>query len=170
MKQLFKNRTFLTALIALVLVLGISAKSAMAYFTTYVKAQGGYTLTLGENSEIEEKVKDMTKSISIKNTGEQPEFVRVKVFYGSATGVTVTYNPSSGWSQGDDGYWYYDQALEVDESTSILEVKIEADSEKTSSFNVVVIQECTGITPEGTADWTHIEKHVEDENDVGGGE
>lgn len=170
MKKLLKNKTFWTVLIALTLVIGVSVKGAMAYFTTYVTAQGGYELTLGDEGQIEEDVKDMTKIVSIKNTGTQPEYVRVKVFYGSATGVTVTYEAGDGWTKGDDDYWYYDKVLAVGESTSVLNVKITADETVTPEFNVVVVQECTSVNADGTANWNNIEEKKVDSTNVGGGE
>lgn len=169
MKKVCKNKTFWTVLIAFMLIVGVSVKSAMAYFTTYVTAKGGYELTLSDEGEIEEKVADMTKSISLKNTGEQPEYVRVKVFFGSQTGVSVEYSAESGWSQGDDGYWYYDEVLPVGGSTSILKVKLTADESVVPSFNVVVIQECTSVTKDGTADWSNVEERKIDEKNSEGG-
>lgn len=165
MKKLLKNKTFWTVLIALTLVVGVSVKGAMAYFTTYVTAKGGYALELGDEGQIEEEVKDMTKIVSVKNTGTQPEYVRVKVFFGSATGVTVTYEPTTGWSQHDDGYWYYSEVVQPGESTSVLNIKITADETVTPEFNVVVVQECSS-----SSDFAVIEDKKVDSQDVGGGE
>ena len=81
--RFMKNKTFWLGAAAIVMAGSLTAQSAMAYFTTYVKAKGGYEITLGSETEIEEKVKDMTKEITISNTGKTDCYVRVKVFCGS---------------------------------------------------------------------------------------
>lgn len=47
-----KNKTFWLGAAAIVLAGSVSVQSAMAYFTTYVKAKGGYEITLGSQTEI----------------------------------------------------------------------------------------------------------------------
>ena len=69
--KFFKNKTFWLGAAAIVMAGSLTAQSAMAYFTTYVKAKGGYEITLGSETEIEEKIKDMTKEITISNTGRE---------------------------------------------------------------------------------------------------
>ena len=50
-------KTICLAAVVLTLVAGIAVENAMAYFTTYVTARGGYTVDLGfTRTEIEEKV------------------------------------------------------------------------------------------------------------------
>lgn len=56
-----KNRKIVVlSAAALVLAGSMTIHSAMAYFTTNVSAQGGYTLSLGSKTEIEENVEAMT--------------------------------------------------------------------------------------------------------------
>jgi hypothetical protein len=132
----------LLAAAALVLVLGVSVGTAMAYFTTYATAKGGVPVTLGAKTTIHEEYDDWTKTVSIENTGEVPVFVRAKLIAGSQITVTVE---GTGWSQGKDGYWYYKEALPVGGKTQNLVASIEKDADMTSSFNVVVVQECTPV-------------------------
>ncbi len=68
--RFMKNKTFWLGAAAIVMAGSMTAQSAMAYFTTYVKAKGGYEITLGSETEIEEKVKDMTKEEAFKMIDE----------------------------------------------------------------------------------------------------
>lgn len=146
MRKIWKNKTFWLTAAALLLVGGMSIKETMAYFTTYVEAQGGYTVSLGPYTEIGETVNNMTKQITISNTGSVDCYVRVKVFSGSL--VEITYSGSSSWSKGADDYWYYKDIVPVGGNTGVLQATIsplEGFEENFSSFNVVVIQECTPV-------------------------
>ena len=51
-----KKRTLILAVLAVVLVLSASIGSAVAYFTTYATARGGYVIHLGGRTEIEEDI------------------------------------------------------------------------------------------------------------------
>ena len=48
-----KKRTLILAVLAVVLVLSSGIGSAIAYFTTYATARGGYVIHLGGKTEIE---------------------------------------------------------------------------------------------------------------------
>ncbi len=171
-KKFLKNKIFWLAMIAVVLVGSVSVQSAMAYFTTYVKAEGGYEITLGDETEIEEDVKDMTKSISIKNTGETDCYVRVKVFCGSQLNISysgaVDGSGNQYWTLDDDGYWYYKDILKVGESSEVLNAKIELPEDYKDTFNVIVVQECTPVQykEDGTAyaDWN---AKIDTKTDIG---
>ena len=116
---------------------------AMAYFTTYVSAAGGYRVTLGSYTEIQEDVSDMTKHIVIQNTGETECYVRVKVFGGSL--YELSYEAGESWTQGEDGYWYYQQIVPAGGQTSQLNASITVPENSTETFQIVVIQECTPV-------------------------
>lgn len=152
-----KTKVFWLTVAALVFLAGAAVPPAMAYFTTYVEAEGGYPITLGNETTIEEKVENMEKHIVLTNTGESDCFVRVKVFAGSQ--ITLTMSGSS-WNQGEDGYWYYSDIVPVSGNTEELLAKIAVPEEYKESFNVVVVQECTPVLYEedGTpyADWNRI--------------
>ena len=58
-----KTKVFWLTAAALVFLAGAAVPPAMAYFTTYVEAEGGYPITLGNETTIEEKVENMEKHI-----------------------------------------------------------------------------------------------------------
>lgn len=155
--KFLKNKTFWLGVAAIVMAGSLTAQSAMAYFTTYVKAKGGYEITLGSETEIEEKVKDMTKEITISNTGKTDCYVRVKVFCGSQLDIkfsgAVDNKGNDYWTLGDDGYWYYKDVLPAGSKSEVLKAKIEVPEDYKDTFNVVVVQECTPVqyNADGTA-------------------
>ena len=133
----------------------------MAYFTTYSTAGGGVTMNMGFTETIpNEEVDENGKHITITNTGDYDCFVRVKAF----APVELTYNaPDGGWTDGGDGYWYYDEVLPAGETTSHelnITYKFPSGDEKPEEFNIVVIEECTPVLyqEDGTpyADWNHV--------------
>ncbi|MCI9217556.1 MAG: hypothetical protein HFG95_10890 [Dorea sp.] len=145
---------------ALGLVAALTIESSMAYFTTYVSAEGGHVVNIGARTEIQEEVSEMTKHITLLNTSDRGDcFVRLMVFYGA--GVSVTYSDVEGkgdWYDGGDGYWYYRPILPMGEKTSQLDVSIDttglvkpgtdpntAAEYIKDKFNVVVVQECTPV-------------------------
>ena len=164
-KRRFSNKTLFAAA-ALVLAGTAGIGQASAYFTTYVTAAGGYPVTLGYETEIEEKVDSMTKHIMIYTTGESDCYVRVKVFSGSQFGIH--FKSDGGWSQSADGYWYYDKTLPVGGTTSELQAEIEVPQDNTDTFNIVVVQECTPVlwdeNGEPYADW---ERMADTTTDIG---
>ena len=56
-----KTKVFWLTAAALVFLAGAAVPPAMAYFTTYVEAEGGYPITLGNETTIEEKVENIIK-------------------------------------------------------------------------------------------------------------
>ena len=161
------KKTVCAAAIALALVAGASAGSARAYFTTFATARGGNQITVGTKTQITEQFSDWTKRIQLSNTGTAECYVRARVFAGSTYGLE--YSGSTGWRDGGDGYWYYDEILPAGGVTGELQVKItlpavtvedpalETPPPYTEDFNVVVIQECTAVLYEEDgipyADW-----------------
>ena len=175
MKRLMKTKTFWLAAAATILVGSISVSEAMAYFTTYVTAKGGYSITLGTGSSMEEQVENMTKKITISNTGATECYVRVKVFSGDM--VDISYSGATDgkgtayWSKNEsDGYWYYKDIVPVGGKTEVLQAKIHVPEGFEESFDVIVIQECTPVlyTEDGTpfADW---ERKMDTKTDIGTG-
>lgn len=145
MRQFFKRKSTWIAAAALGLTISLSVGSAMAYFTTYAEAEGGYTVSIGSSTRTKEEFSNWTKHVQVENTGDTECYVRVKAFAGNQ--FQLSYSGEAGaWSQGDDGYWYYNQILQPGETTSELLIKIENIPEEfKDSFNVVVVQECTKV-------------------------
>ena len=113
-----KKRTLFLAVLAVVLVLSASIGSAVAYFTTYATARGGYVIHLGGRTEIEEDIVNNRKTVRIFNRaqsdediGKYPVFVRVKAFADSDGTLDYDANAGSLWQPKNDGYWYYQKPL-----------------------------------------------------------
>ena len=147
---------FLAAAITLI-ISAVAVKPTMAYFTDTTKAEGGFQIKIGDGDpEIHEEVSGMTKKITIKNTGDYPIFVRAKAIY--PDDCKVTFEPTGGWSDGGDGYYYYDNPVAPKESTpedTPLTLKISRAETSTGDFNVIIVQEATRVSYDenGKVDW-----------------
>ncbi len=137
---------FIIAAIALV-ISTVAVKPAMAFFTDTVTTSGGFKISVGDGTpEIDEKVEDLTKKITIKNTGDYPIFVRAKAIY--PDNCTVTLTVTEGWSDGGDGYYYYANPIAPGESTPVdtpLTLAITRKVGDTGTFNVIIVQEATKV-------------------------
>ena len=86
-----KLKKLLLPLLAAVLVLSAAVPSAMAYFTTYTRAKGGYTIRLSRTTTITEEYGDWQKSVTIQNTEGGAVFVRARAYIGEASGIQLGY-------------------------------------------------------------------------------
>lgn len=154
-----KRAGYSIAFLAFVMVLTAGVGRAWAYFTTYASAQGGITIELGNETEIEETFSSWTKHLTItSDAGSEPVYVRARA-YGSGR-YPLEYS-GTGWQAGDDGYYYYNEILPGGGSTSELLVGIkdvpDQEIENGTMFNVIVIYESTPVmyNEDGTpyADW-----------------
>ncbi len=142
-----KKRSIVLAVFAAVLVLASSIGAAVAYFTTYVTANGGYVIHIENETHIHEDVGKGQKVIRIENTGEGPVFVRVKAFNGDDFNVEMDpESPSTNWEYKlEDGYWYYRDVVNPGDNTSELTLKItdikDQQWEDGDVRNVIVIYE-----------------------------
>lgn len=128
-----KKRTLLLAVLAVVLVLSSSIGSAVAYFTTYAKARGGYVIHLGGRTEIEEKWDQGQKLVQISNISEQgldngkyPVFVRARAFCDSDLELSYTSDPEGAWQKDENNVCYYQSALYTGDTSSILKIRVVA--------------------------------------------
>lgn len=154
--------SILLAALALILVLGANLRGAMAYFTTYVVAEGGYPIRLGSSDDFHEEISNWTKrlSVEISEDSEDAVYVRARGFCGSL--YTLSYDDVAGnWTDGGDGWYYYNILLHPGEGTTVLDVHIEgvpAEPEEGEGFHVVVVYETTPVQyrEDGTpyADWS----------------
>ncbi|MCH5191511.1 MAG: hypothetical protein J1F23_05035 [Oscillospiraceae bacterium] len=160
-----KKKSIFLFVLSIALIFATSINSALAYFTTYAEASGGYTLHLGGGyvitgggQDIKEEFSDWTKRVTITNDPDgQPVFVRARAFSGSEYSLSYA---GDDWTAGEDGYWYYDRILNGGENTTELRVRIEdipADVDIGDHFNVVVIYETTPVAYDENgnpyADW-----------------
>ena len=148
-----KTKWLLVALtVGMIVTAGIG--QALAYFTTYAEAQGGYPIYLGDRTEITENFRDWTKIVTIHNEADSAEPVWIRVIAYSAYPMTFT---GTDWEPGADGYYYYANPVNAGGDTSSLEIKIhdkddagknpekpDEDSPK-KDFNVIVIYESTPV-------------------------
>ena len=131
-----KRRNIFLLVVALVLVLSMTVGLTMAYFSDSTEAEGGIPVTLGGQTTIIEKQNDDNKVIQIKNTGETDVVVRVAVY-----GPTEISYSGDGWTNGGDGYYYYDSILPAGGTSSKLTAKWDVPEDLGDDYAVVVIQE-----------------------------
>lgn len=160
-----KRLNILLSGLLLVMILSTSIGTALAYFTANTQAEGAVPITLGDREEINENFDNWVKHVTITSDEDsEPVFIRAKVFYSVASGLTVSIKDgNNGWSLGEEGYYYYDKIVKGGGKTDPLDVaigNIPQDAEEGDEFNVVVIYESTPVRYEadGTAyaDWDHI--------------
>lgn len=142
-----KKNNVILAFLAAGLVAASSVGSAWAYFTTYVEAQGGHAISLGDQTTIEESFSSWTKHVAITaDEGSEPVYVRAKAY---CSAYTVTYSDESGkWTPGSGDYYYYSDILRAKETTDELLVQIRdvpSDEVEQKDFNVIVIYETTPV-------------------------
>ena len=147
--QILKRRAFAVALI--VICLAISAIGTLAYYTAEERAHnvittGGVEIEVHEWAD-EEKTEpfpedgvddvtpglEVTKIVEVENTGASAAWIRVLLEMTvtaadgetelSANLVELDYNTEK-WTLGDDGYWYYNEALEPGDTTDPLFTKV----------------------------------------------
>ena len=145
----------LLVILAAAALLSVSAAgigTAYAYFTTNAQASGRQTVTLGDQTSIEENYGSWTKSVRIKNeeTSSQAVYVRARAFAGDEypTGQIAGTN----WTQ--NGEWYvYGPAVEPGQYTEVLQVPIEGKAKDETAepreFNVVIVYETTPAVQNG---------------------
>lgn len=131
-----KKRTLLLAVLAVMLVLSSSIGSAVAYFTTYASARGGYVIRLGGRTEIEEKYENAQKLVRISNVpgkeddkGKYPVFVRVRAFSDSGLAISYISDPAGAWLA-DGDYWCYQKALFAGDTSDTLKISVNAKTEE----------------------------------------
>lgn len=131
--------------------------SVIAYFTANTRAKGGFTIHQSATTSIDESFNNWTKHIAITNQEGVPVFVRARAY----SAFKVQYS-GTGWKSNEDGWYYYQSAVEEGKTTGTLNVKIEErpTPEEETNFNVAVVYESTPVQYEadGTAfaDWSMI--------------
>nr|WP_302111182.1 hypothetical protein [uncultured Acetatifactor sp.] len=145
-----KKRKYFPGVLALAAVCAVASAGigkTWSYFTTYTEAAGGYPIQLGDRTDITEDFTEWTKHVTIANEpGSEPVYIRAKAFCGSQ--YTITYS-GEGWTWNEeDGYYYYNYAVEGGKSTESLNLKIDGipeNPEDLERFNVVIIYESTPV-------------------------
>ncbi|NCB92770.1 MAG: hypothetical protein EOM40_09465 [Clostridia bacterium] len=162
MRNKIKKRPIILAAAALGLTISLSVGGALAYFTTYSTASGSALLDIGfTETSIEENVENGVKSVVVANIGDYSCFVRARIF--AAEGMTGNIS-GEGWSDGGDGYWYFNSVVAAGAKTNALNININYPTnegeDKVEDFNVIVVQECTPVvyseTGDPIADWNQV--------------
>lgn len=138
-----KRKWCLVVAAAIMLISVNAVKPAMAYFTDSVATEGKIQLKLGNSiPKIDENVENMTKKITITNTGDYDIFVRAKAL--APESCTITLTETEGWSKGDDGYYYYSKPLAPKAATES-QLILGINNSLSGSFNVIIVQEATKV-------------------------
>ncbi len=159
MKKSVKKRVSLFVLtgLAAATISGASIHTAWSYFTTYAEARGGYTIHLGDETEIKEDFSDWTKHVAIANSDDsQPVYFRAKVLTGERYKDGLTYSVGDlhegqkevdgDWTPGEKDYYYFSNPVPAGYSTRELLVHIgNIPEDETDTFNVVVVYESTPV-------------------------
>jgi len=137
-----RNKIILSVVLTCILVC-CSALPAYAYFTANTRAAGNLIIEPIHTTP-HEKVVDKEKQLTIKNEEDgTPVYVRARGFAGDDS--DLEYIPEEGWSDGGDGWWYYESILAPGELTTELRINISKvipeDAEVGDSFNVAVVYE-----------------------------
>lgn len=167
-KRFFRQGLCLGAAV-LCLTVGLTVGKAMAYFTTYARSEGIASVSLDfPHVDVEETVTNLTKHITIVNTGEADCYVRVKVLAGEKYQEQLAFTLGDGWGERqEDGYFYYHKILkaqgtepESDTRTTVLDAAIalkdqtgamaggvasEVEKDGLKDFNIIVVAECTPV-------------------------
>ena len=144
---------------ALLMLSAVVVKPAMAYLTDTHTSNGKASVYL-EDKEIiiipKERIEKDVKVISVENKGELPVYARVKVITGRTHKLELDSDKSDPkWSyKASDGYYYYNDLLEVGETSNELYVKVSPGTSAEDKFNVVVVAEAARPLADGSAgDW-----------------
>ena len=91
--MMMKKAGYSIAVLAFLMVMTAGVGKAWAYFTTYASAEGGITITLGDETEIEEEFSNWEKRVTITSDADsEPVYIRAKAF-GSGS-YPLTYSGS----------------------------------------------------------------------------
>ena len=139
-------------LIAIVMVIGAVAGTTVAFLTTKTEDVANQFEYGKVSCQVDETFANGTKSkVTIKNTGNIPAYIRAKVVvtwkdadgnvYGKAPASSdylITYG--SEWTQGTDGYYYYNTPVDANGSTPALitECKKTADAAAPEGYDLSV--------------------------------
>jgi hypothetical protein len=158
----------ISLILALVMVVTALMIPAVSYFTTYAQARGGHPLRLGQDTEIHEDFASWRKTVQVENHHESVDvYVRARAYTGALTELAYS---GTGWTLGEDGYYYYSDPVKPGEKTGVLNIDIKAPAatEEGDRFDVIVVYQSVQAwyNDDGTAvpaDWNQEwEEHVQE--------
>lgn len=138
-----KKKNWLITALALLLIVGASIGTALAFFTASTTTTGDINMQLAYQTTIEEPIPtDWTKHVVIRAKDDSdPVFVRVRAF--AASDLTLTYPVTDGWTKEGD-WWYYGEPLEKGGASQELQIHIGDIYEKPEdgdTIDVIVVHE-----------------------------
>lgn len=149
MKSSYLTKRIVVAALAICLFALTTVGVSLAYYTDTSNASGSVPFATSPGTEIEEKF-DGNKHVTIKNTGDVPVVVRLKVnpsekdelFTNSFAKISVG-STSNNWVRlSSDNEWiYYAQPLMAGASTDRLDVNVKPSDDAPSSFDITVFQQ-----------------------------
>lgn len=153
MKKINKKRIII---LCITLFLIITAGTVWAW-TDSTWATGELNISLTEfSSNIKQEINGNKRSVAISNTAETPCFVRVKVI--AVPNNTINIQTANGWSYNEDGYWYYENFINGEESTNNLEIEV-----TNKNIKAMIISETTEVWHDNSgnayADWNKVYHH-----------
>ena len=150
-----KRKSIVLAVLAMVLVLGLSVGTAWSYFTDTTTAEGSVTLSVEPTTTIDEENGPGTKTIRIMNTSDMsPVWVRVRVYAATDLGADAS---GTNWSGQISDWYQYGQPVDPGADTDPLNVtftlKRGYDATENPNGandgdeqNIVVIYECVPVS------------------------
>ena len=158
-----RNKKIMTTILALALLAAAAIEPAMAYFTANAVNAGALTIDVGSTTTIDEPdVVEWTKHIVVTcDKNSVPVYVRARAFAGVTFPLEYTVPEGSKWTEGDDGWWYYEDILMPGQSTEeelLVHIdNVPEDAVEGDSFNVSVVSEDTPVLYDAKgnpyADW-----------------
>ena len=150
-------------LLAALLCVAATAGTALAYYTDTARASGMVPLAIPDDpppsTEVEEELVDGSKDVVVRNTGDVPALVRVRVICAEANADVAITRATPDWvlpegqsAAGEQrGWYYYNRLLAPGEATSVLHVGVEPKEGAAAEFDVVVVQQCAAEVTSGEA-------------------
>lgn len=115
-----KRKSLALAIVAVMLVLGMSVGTARSYFTDTTTAEGSVPISPTPTTIITEENGPGTKTIRIKNTSETaPVWVRARVYAADVLGADAS---GTNWSGQIVGWYDYSEPLPAGAETEPLNV------------------------------------------------
>lgn len=144
-KQLRRPKRLATLLVSLVLVLGVAVGGTVAFLSTRTDSKENTFTPSKVTCAVTETFNNNVKSnVAVKNTGDTTAFIRAAINvtwmkdaeagteYGAAnqtvsakvpvkdTDYSIKLADNTNWIQGADGYYYYKQPVNPQDSTEVL--------------------------------------------------
>ena len=158
LKRISKKSKITAALLMTVLVVAGSIGATLAYYSNETKVLSNQFTVANIDTDIVEEFKEIseteyTKLVTVKNTGNAPCLVRVRVeVTPSSEEANIKIDDKTvadwkvklgdDWKYKEDGFFYYTKALPEGVSTASLVNKVNIiDTDKMNDFDIIVYQE-----------------------------